>query len=113
MCSVREVVCGIFWKFVFDWKKKSFLQDFLKKKQHKNMYVFWIFFLQKKKHHVTNNYHQVVVKIKTMIWIELLYTQYPIIRNGDQRWALQFLKDYQFLDADRFLILQVWVLAVS
>ena len=42
-----------------------------------------------------------------------VYTQYPIIRNGDQRWAFEFLKKYQFLDADRFLILQVWVLAVS
>ena len=42
-----------------------------------------------------------------------LYTQYPIIRNGDQRWALEFVKNYQFLDSDRFLILQVWVLAVS
>ena len=41
------------------------------------------------------------------------YTQYPFIRNGDQRWALAFLKNYQFLDADRFLILQAWVLAVS
>ena len=41
------------------------------------------------------------------------YTQYPIIRNGDQWWALEFLKNYQFLDADRFLILQVWALAVS
>ena len=37
-----------------------------------------------------------------------LYTQYRIIRNGDQRWALEFLKNYQFLDAGRFLILQVW-----
>ena len=41
------------------------------------------------------------------------YTQYPIIRNGDQRWALEFLKNYQFPDADRFLILQGWALAVS
>ena len=41
------------------------------------------------------------------------YTQYPIIRNADQRWALEFLKNYQFLDADRFLIFQVWALAVS
>ena len=43
----------------------------------------------------------------------LCYTQYPIIRNGDQRWALEFLKNYQFPDADRFLILQGWALAVS
>ena len=41
------------------------------------------------------------------------YTQYPIIRNGDQRWAQEFLKNYQFPDADRFLILQGWALAVS
>ena len=41
------------------------------------------------------------------------YTQYPIIRNGDQRWALEFLKNYQFPDADRFLILQGWALAIS
>ena len=34
------------------------------------------------------------------------YTQYPIIRNSDQRSALEFLKNYQFPDADRFLILQ-------
>ena len=34
------------------------------------------------------------------------FTQYPIIRNGDQRRALEFLKNYQFPDADRFLILQ-------
>ena len=34
------------------------------------------------------------------------YTQYPIIRNGDKRRALEFLKNYQFPDADRFLILQ-------
>ena len=45
--------------------------------------------------------------------IYFLYTQYPIIRNGDQRWALEFLKNYQFPDADRFLILQGWALAVS
>ena len=31
------------------------------------------------------------------------YMQYPIIRNGDQSWALEFLKSYQFLDADSFL----------
>ena len=42
-----------------------------------------------------------------------IYTQYPIIRNGDQRWALEFLKNYQIPDADRFLILQGWALAVS
>ena len=41
------------------------------------------------------------------------HTQYPIIRNGDQRWALEFLKNFQFPDDDRFLILQGWVLAVS
>ena len=41
------------------------------------------------------------------------YTQYPIIRNADQRWALAFLKNYQFPDADHFLILQGWGLAVS
>ena len=39
--------------------------------------------------------------------------QYPIIRNGDQSWALEFLKNFQFPDADRFLILQGWALAVS
>ena len=41
------------------------------------------------------------------------YMKYPIIRNGDQRWALEFLKNYQLPDADRFLILQGWPLAVS
>ena len=41
------------------------------------------------------------------------YTQYPIIRNGDQSWAMEFLKDYQFSDADRFLNLQGWALAIS
>ena len=46
--------------------------------------------------------------------IEIIaYTQYPIIRNSDQRWALEFLKNYQFLDAERFLILQGWALDVS
>ena len=43
----------------------------------------------------------------------IIYTQYPIIRNGDQRWALEFLNIYQFPDADRILILQGWALAVS
>ena len=33
-------------------------------------------------------------------------TQYPIIRNGDQRWALECLKNYQFLDTDHFLFSQ-------
>ena len=28
-------------------------------------------------------------------------------------WALEFLKKYQFLETDRFLILQVWALVVS
>ena len=41
------------------------------------------------------------------------YMQYQIIRNGDQRWALEFLKNYQYPEADHFLILQDWVLAVS
>ena len=41
------------------------------------------------------------------------YMKYPIIRNGDQRWALEFLKNYQLPDADRFLILQGWALAIS
>ena len=44
---------------------------------------------------------------------QVMYTQYPIIWNSDQRWALEFLKNYQFPDADRFLILQGWALAVS
>ena len=46
-------------------------------------------------------------------WKWIHYTQYPIIRNGDQRWALEFLKNIQFPDADRFFILQGWALAVS
>ena len=41
------------------------------------------------------------------------YTQYPIIRNGDLRPLVEFLKNSQFPDADRFLILQGWALAVS
>ena len=42
------------------------------------------------------------------------YTQYPIIRNSDLRWALEeFLKNSQFPDAECFLILQGWALAVS
>ena len=41
------------------------------------------------------------------------YTQYPIIRNGDQSWALEFLKNFQFKDAGSFLILQGLALAVS
>ena len=40
------------------------------------------------------------------------YTQYPIIRNGEQKWAREFIKNYQFPDTDRFLILQGWSLAV-
>ena len=41
------------------------------------------------------------------------YMQYPIIRNGGQKWALEFLRNYQLPDADRFLFLQGWALAVS
>ena len=47
------------------------------------------------------------------IFISTRYTQYPITRNSDQRWALEFLKNIQFPDADRFFILQGWALAVS
>ena len=46
-------------------------------------------------------------------WWSGEYTQYSIIRNGDQRWALKFLINYQIPDADRFLILQGWALVVS
>ena len=54
-------------------------------------------------HFMPENYHP--------LGIYFLYTQYTIIRNGDQRWALEFLENYQFPDADHFLILQGWELA--
>ena len=41
------------------------------------------------------------------------YTQYPIIRNGDQRWLVEFLKKYRFLDSDRFLFSQASLVTVS
>ena len=40
-------------------------------------------------------------------------TLHAVSDYSDQRWAFKFLKNYQFLDADRFLILQAWALAVS
>ena len=52
-------------------------------------------------------------KVPQIVSFHLRYTQYPIIRDGDQRWSLEFLKNYQFPDADRFLIFEGWALAVS
>ena len=45
--------------------------------------------------------------------IMLNYTQYPIIRNGDQRWLVEFLKKYLFLDSDCFLFFQASLVTVS
>ena len=42
-----------------------------------------------------------------------MYTQYPIIRNGDQRWLVEFLKKYWFLDIDGFLFIQASLVTVS
>ena len=42
-------------------------------------------------------------------WLSMVlmtYTQYPIIRNSDQRWPVEFLKNYRFLDSDRFYFSQ-------
>ena len=51
---------------------------------------------------------QVLYEVKWSFWLcslwwklhvfEVEYMQYPIVRNGDQRWALEFLKKYQFLN---------------
>ena len=47
-------------------------------------------------------------------WIlKVRYTQYPIIRNGDQRWLVEFLKKYWFIDSDRFLFSQASLVTVS
>ena len=65
---------------------------------------------------------QVLYEVKWSFWLcslwwklhvfEVEYMQYPIVRNGDQRWALEFLKKCQFLDADSSSLSIVCFLAV-
>ena len=41
------------------------------------------------------------------------YTQYPIIRNGDQRPPVEFLKISKILDSHRFLFYHASLVTVS
>ena len=53
-------------------------------------------------------------KILPSKYFELfIYTQYPIIRNGDQRPPVEFLKISKILDSHRFLFYHASLVTVS